>query len=1032
MRFQVSPGPAWVHRAIGLAGVLMVVVFGGNRLSAERPVEAVLHPEADSYIQGNNDAYDRNFGDSNTLNVRYYHTGNLRGNSQHSYLRFDLSDIRGRTLVDARLKLAFAGAAEGDYLFNLFALDYGHRGAEWVEGGGETGVTEDNGYVEASPPSPVTWRLAPGNAQALGGGDPEDTNGSAAPGVNLGETTWLGGFSVTVAADEPSAGAWLGLVDGSAALTDFLNQRGDRERITFILTLRENRNREFRFASSRHNELPAPRLVLLTIEDDSGLSRFHRWRATHFSLDEMEDAGLSGVWGNPAGDGMVNLLKYLMGLDPWKPAAREAFPRLDSIEGQFVFRFARSTEATDVASRVEVSENLFEWHSGEEYVEELDVVDEGELERVTVAAGESGDVATDRRFFRLNLQPAAGRFSDAELFRLRAQFETRRDEAFESLRGEPFEEAPKRGPLGPGRPRYTRHYSYSVMDFAMRAFRNGEQLDEANAALHEHSEFYIENPEERDDRDNLHWVTDVMCRIVEFFGAEGSMAPGRLEPETEERIYQLMWDYASANSILEDAQRDTWHVGVWTDPPRPAPTSENHHLMKYSTLWQFSKLLKERPEYRDLAYNDGHTAAEHYEAWTSYAKAYFRERGKRGLFVEFANGRYGAHSLKGIYNFYDFSNDPELKRLAGSILDLYWASWAQEHLDGVRGGGKARIYQTGGDRIGDDYLRPMAAYYLGIGETRSPQRELFTVLTSGYRLPLVVVDLALDLEGRGNCEVLERRPGLIEPGTWGTSGFRMRTDYGGILRYTYATPDFVMGLPVVESRPYQDWAIMSMQNRWMGVIFSGHEDARIVPQCRGGEPHDHRRTDNAQWGVQRKGTLITQRLPDDYTRYTEAMRVWFSDEEHGLWNRVEENGWVFVEAAGAYAAVRAARGGHGWTGSEDRFDHGGWMVPEDDFTPVIIEVARKRDYEDYGAFRDAVMELSPEWEGEGRVMTYTGLYGDTFTFYADHSSLPEVNNRPVDLAPDKVFDSPFIQSDWNSGVVVLTKDGRKRVLDFRK
>jgi len=57
----------------------------------------------------------------------------------------------------------------------------------------------------------------------------------------------------------------------------------------------------------------------------------------------------------------------------------------------------------------------------------------------------------------------------------------------------------------------------------------------------------------------------------------------------------------------------------------------------------------------------------------------------------------------------------------------------------------------------------------------------------------------------------------------------MRTDGGGILRYSYCDPAFIMGTPMTAARPLEDWAAISAQNRWQGLIFAGEHDARIVP-----------------------------------------------------------------------------------------------------------------------------------------------------------------------------------------------------------
>lgn len=620
-------------------------------------------------------------------------------------------------------------------------------------------------------------------------------------------------------------------------------------------------------------------------------------------------------------------------------------------------------------------------------------------------------------------------------------FEQRRDAAFVKLKGEPLEVSEIRPPLGPDRPRFTRQYSFSIVNFATRALWNNEQIKEANRSLRQHSRFYLENPLERTDRDNLHWVTLLLGRILEFFGEDGSIAQ-RLEPETEALLFEMVSAYFADSSFLEDAQRDPWHIGVWhkweQEPHLPAPpTSENHHMMKFSTLWHFARLLKDHPLYREVDYN-GHPASEHYSAWTAFAKEYIRERAKKGLFVEIAHGYYGPRTVEGLYLFHDFG-DAELKRMAGGLLDLYWACWAEEQLGGVRGGGKVRQHQGGQDRVGWDSVTRLAWYYLGIGREVPPGQEMFSVLTSDYRLPAVVSDIALDAEGRGSYEIVQRRMGLDQD--WDAFGFYMRPDFGGLLRYSYCTPEFILGLLMHEPRHFRDWAIMSAQNRWQGAIFAGHPDARIFPQARAGPPHEHQRADNSLWGVQKKGTQITQRLPRAYTRFlpeaptdetpiTHGTRVWFSGP--GLHNRVEESGWIFIEAEGAYAAVKAARGDYSWTASEDKHD-GEWMALHDWFSPIILEVARKVDFTHYQSFQEAIRALPLEWSGHN--LSYTGLSGDRFTFDAGENkpAPPTVNGVPVDhdfLSPRKVFHSPFVQSSWNSGTIVIQKGERERVLDF--
>ena len=272
--------------------------------------------------------------------------------------------------------------------------------------------------------------------------------------------------------------------------------------------------------------------------------------------------------------------------------------------------------------------------------------------------------------------------SEAELTALKEGFEGRREAMFKALAGKTLKIAAKQPPLGANRALYTRAYSDSITSFAMKAFWLDEQLDAANAAVVENCQYYISDRKARDDRDSFYWSADVLCRLVEFFGREGTIGKGRLSAQTEDIINEMMWLYCNDNSKLADADyvaSKTWYV----------KESENHHLQFFSTLWEFSKLLSHVPAYKDRQYTAGGTPQQHYQAWTDYAKEFLRERVRKGLFVEMASKNYNVTGIKGIYNLFDFTDDPELRRLSGCVLDLYWATWGAgaDRLCPGRGGG---------------------------------------------------------------------------------------------------------------------------------------------------------------------------------------------------------------------------------------------------------------------------------------------------------------------------------------------------------
>ncbi len=601
--------------------------------------------------------------------------------------------------------------------------------------------------------------------------------------------------------------------------------------------------------------------------------------------------------------------------------------------------------------------------------------------------------------------------SEEQLVNIRDRFDQRVAAAFEALRGQPLQAADIRPPIGPGRPENLNAFSGSIMVYAMRCFWLEEDLENANQALIANDDAYLEIPERIYDRDNYHWHADVALRIVDLFGANGSRRAGLLSAEAERKIMEASWLYAKRVDQGKETQRvseadheetQTWRIRE----------SENHHAQSFTLQWHFAKLAKDNPEFRDRLYYDGKTAAEHYRQWNEYLKLYMLERAKKGLFVEMMSPNYNHDLLKGFFNIYDFADDEELRRRTGFFLDLYLAYWAEEQIDRISGGGKSRIYADM-----DMPSLPYGYYYFGLGNQPNLTTYDLTAMTSSYRPPLVVVDIAVDVEGRGVYEVVQHPLGLKERDGLGLD-YIMRQDYGGITRYTYATPDFIMGTAMVEARPHTDWTLISAQNRSHGVIFAGHPKAAVFPQT--DNPRSSRAY-NSHWSVQRRGTLIAQKL--DTSSYAGDSRVWFSSE--GLSSPIEEDGWVFVESKGAYAGVRIVQGGTEWV-SGDRYE-GQWLYCENEYTPIILEADRKSNYTSFESFREKV-ERQPIRFRDG-VLVYEGIYGDTFTFYADHSQPPRINDSPVEYS-GKAFDSPFLQSEWNSGIVRIRKGGREVVLDF--
>ncbi|MCI0744004.1 MAG: PKD domain-containing protein [Verrucomicrobia subdivision 3 bacterium] len=135
---------------------------------------------------------------------------------------------------------------------------------------------------------------------------------------------------------------------------------------------------------------------------------FDLWRQAKFSANELTNAAISGASADPDGDRVPNELEYVLGLDP-KTAntAGNGLPKASIEDGHFTLTFSRFKAAADLRLRIEVSRDLRNWSSGEGFIEELLVAEDGLTE--TIVARDMMPVGqADHGFLRLRILPQNG------------------------------------------------------------------------------------------------------------------------------------------------------------------------------------------------------------------------------------------------------------------------------------------------------------------------------------------------------------------------------------------------------------------------------------------------------------------------------------------------------------------------------------------------------------------------------------------------------------------------------------------------
>jgi hypothetical protein len=532
--------------------------------------------------------------------------------------------------------------------------------------------------------------------------------------------------------------------------------------------------------------------------------------------------------------------------------------------------------------------------------------------------------------------------------------------------------------------------------------------------------------------DAFNWHAYVQERLYFLFSSRSKHFPGRMGAKAENAVLEMLWNWAAPVCRKELALTNSGHLN-WG--------SENHHIMFWTSFWGAAHIFKDHPDYKNRTYTDGSTPAEMAIAFDEYFKAYARERATKGLLWEVASPTYSKYTLNAWYNLADFAENPILKERMSMLLDLYWTDWAIEQIEGVRGGSRHRCYpgrasteQSGGAEA--------AWYHFGLGVETSSHPGVMCAATTFWRPSPLVVELAIDTNGRGEYSYISRRPGLKESDRienfvkdsshplYKKGGVNCFAPEGGALvRTSWCTPDFVAGMSQVKPLMLDDWIPGSCQNRWNGIIFAGHPTARIFTQPlmpKKGSVY------NAEWGVQNKGVMILQRLRQSNAK---GQMIWFDNSL----KRIEKEDWIFIEAPQAYAAVRVVKGGGKW--QEDSISQrrdgrgrdglGRWFALNDEYSPVIMEVARKKDYTNFESFQKEI-RLNPfSWERK-YIKYRSKFYHTTLTLPVDAAEYPLIDDQVVNFEPKEVYKSPYLNGYFGKGVVEIQKDGKTLILDFEK
>jgi hypothetical protein len=483
---------------------------------------------------------------------------------------------------------------------------------------------------------------------------------------------------------------------------------------------------------------------------------------------------------------------------------------------------------------------------------------------------------------------------------------------------------------------------------------------------------------------------------------------GRLSPKAQAKLEKSFWQCAKAYSKLAEAKIDVWE----------SDGSENHHVTSRISDFLVAQFLKDIPAYARLKYDDGSTLQQQYEARLDYWSRWMDQRARRGLFYEDGSS-YENYTIEAFFNLRDFAEDPLLRRKADMFLDLIFANMAEETLGSVRGGPKTRTKEEGFE----------ARYYALLFAQGKRFREFGNYLlgTSTYYPSAAIVSIAKDADGRGAYSWSKRCPGFKRPPRPGDPPkWSVFDNTNSIIRNGFATPHFHMGSHGVDTTAQVNWN--ARQQRWQGVVFANDPMARISMDgvsVKGtpGNPEKDGYISNPFKTVQDRNVMVTMKWgPSKDKGVDPNLWIYFS---YALDVVEEEDGWLFVKSGDAFAAVKVV-GGYNWVTPWKRR---GSLRPKsfvrllNPDSPIVMIANDSADYDgDFAAFKATLKSQPITWaDGVLKFATIT---------HEGPLAPGKVNGKVVDLRPPRLNDSPFIRSDWNSGITYIRKGDEALKLDF--
>jgi len=507
--------------------------------------------------------------------------------------------------------------------------------------------------------------------------------------------------------------------------------------------------------------------------------------------------------------------------------------------------------------------------------------------------------------------------------------------------------------------------------------------------------------------------------------------------------YSLIGTYLFTKDAIPDSLRKKVRLAYQNRMMYRGDT-ENHWVMYYTGLYLAAQTW---PGETGETWFNGKSSKENLREAGGWLNEWFRISSTIGQ-GEFDSPTYFITFVTPMIALYEFAADPVMKVKAQLMLDLLFADFAAEHLEGNYGGAHSRDYP-------EDIINPLGApstmwAWLYFGEPKFEQWEetrfrprnrggweaVFGALSS-YRLPAIIRNIATDRSESYVHTETKRVRNIIRFG---------KEKNPPAFKYTYMTKDYVLGSlhgGILQPIQQHTWDVTIPTGKPYNTIFtlhpyySGSELGMFFPEelkflSEEVDRYHKVYTNPGKWNssspyeqtFQHRNTLLVLYKLEKGVMQPHIDGFFPKNLDERV---VDSKGWVFCRTDDTYVGLYFVKPGE-WTEETVNWRWRSRALNNG----IIVEVGSESEDGSFQTFRTKVLSARIDLKDFDRknAIHYTNRHGIEMQFSFNGPRV--VNRREINLKDYQFFDGPFIQSKWGSGVITIRYKNHSRVLDFTR